>query len=467
MTHHKKIYKLLFLFIILFYSLLIYECYATEEQNKCTCEIGKSLCSRCLDDFSLYFPNQNIDQIDVLDITSSPIEDKNENIKSCENCEENLMKFYFMGKKKLCSRCTLEYLSFHFSSQNIESLQSDCAEIIFDYIDDKNKFKLTQIKKFVDEKFEKESELLKKRKNKNQRFNLFVIANEILKILKQNVIKRRKCKVCSQKAFHFIKVPCCENFMCMKCLLTHIRKKSNQKCSLCEKEYLCRNVHEFSKMFKSTCVAIREICSLEITKEKEEEWKNEIMKMKKIKQNGNMRMQIKKFKEIIEAHEDYAINLIERDHLFDTEAINKNSVKKLWINRNWDIIIDVVIYFLQLVISPISFGNFGKRLKWLILNNLVAQGFAFMLTVPKIFTKEYRSNEISKKTAKTSQDFNRYFLTLINFLLALFFGGPEFFEHYSLIGFMIYQVPLSYWISQRVSKYIHSAAIHESFYEFY
>ena len=124
MTHHKKIYKLLFLFIILFYSLLIYECYATEEQNKCTCEIGKSLCSRCLDDFSLYFPNQNIDQIDVLDITSSPIEDKNENIKSCENCEENLMKFYFMGKKKLCSRCTLEYLSFHFSSQKIETLQS-------------------------------------------------------------------------------------------------------------------------------------------------------------------------------------------------------------------------------------------------------------------------------------------------------------------------------------------------------
>merc|ERR1712034_74085 len=216
-----------------------------------TCEIGKSLCSRCLDDFSLYFLNQNIDQIDVLDITSSPIEDKNANIKSCENCEENLMKFYFMGKKKLCSRCTLEYLSFHFSSQNIESLQSDCAEIIFDYIDDKNKFKLTQIKKLVDEKFEKESELLKKRKNKNQRFNLFVIANEILKILKQNVIKRRKCKVCSQKAFHFIKVPCCENFMCMKCLLTHIRKKTIKNAA-----YVKRDI------FVATCTNFRKCLNL-------------------------------------------------------------------------------------------------------------------------------------------------------------------------------------------------------------
>merc|ERR1712034_226647 len=113
----------------------------------------------------------------------------------------------------------------------------------------------------------------------------------------KNSIERRECIVCSQAAFHFIKIPCCEKFMCMKCLVEYFRKNSTQRCILCESEYLCRNVHEFSKMFKSTCVAIREICFLEITKDKEKQWENEIIKMKKIKRNGNMRMQFKKFAE--------------------------------------------------------------------------------------------------------------------------------------------------------------------------
>ena len=57
-------------------------------------------------------------------------------------------------------------------------------------------------------------------------------------------------------------------------------------------------------MFKSTCVAIREICSLEISKEKEENWENEIIKMKKSKKKGNMCIQFKKFAEIVNAHEN-------------------------------------------------------------------------------------------------------------------------------------------------------------------
>ena len=124
MLYQKKIYKLVFLFLFLFYSLFIYDCYGTEEQSKCTCEIdGKSLCPRCLDDFSLYFSNRNIDQVDALDVASKPIQHKSANIEACENCEENLIKFYFMGKKTLCPRCTLEYLSFHFSSQEIDTLK--------------------------------------------------------------------------------------------------------------------------------------------------------------------------------------------------------------------------------------------------------------------------------------------------------------------------------------------------------
>ena len=125
MLYQKKIYKLVFLFLFLFYSLFIYDCYGTEEQSKCTCEIdGKSLCPRCLDDFSLYFSNRNIDQVDALDIASKPIQHKSANIESCENCEENLINFFILpGQKKFCPRCTLEYLSFHFASQAIDAVK--------------------------------------------------------------------------------------------------------------------------------------------------------------------------------------------------------------------------------------------------------------------------------------------------------------------------------------------------------
>jgi hypothetical protein len=110
---------------------------------------------------------------------------------------------------------------------------------------------------------------------------------------------------------------------------------------------------------------------------------------------------------------------------------------------------------------------FGKGILWISLNTLVAQVIAVALKVSKTYAPEYRSNEVNKKINKTIENFNRFFLALINFLMISFFCGPKIFEHYSLIVFMIFHVPPIYWISQRVSKYIHSSAIHESLYEFY
>jgi len=83
------------LFLFLFYPLLIYYCYATDEQNKCTCKVDeKSLCSICLNDFCLY--SQNMDQSDALDVFYEPIQHESTNIYLCENCEENTIKLYLM-----------------------------------------------------------------------------------------------------------------------------------------------------------------------------------------------------------------------------------------------------------------------------------------------------------------------------------------------------------------------------------
>ena len=96
--------------------------------------------------------------------------------------------------------------------------------------------KLMAIYRLIDQKFDKELELLKKRRKQNQSFNLFVIVNEILKQLKQNPIERRECERCSESSFHFIKVPCCERLMCIKCFL--VRQFTDLRFPRCD---LCKN----------------------------------------------------------------------------------------------------------------------------------------------------------------------------------------------------------------------------------
>jgi len=378
------------------------------------------------------------------------------------------------GQKKFCPRCTLEYLSFYFASQAIDAVKIDCAKIIFNFIENKDLrkiIKLTTINAVVDKKFDKESVLINKRKNQNQRFNLFIIANEILKISKQNPIGRRRCKLCSRAAFHLIKVPCCEKLMCISCISAGLfTKKDTPKCRSCKNECLCRSVHEFSKMFKSTCVAIREICSLEITKNKEKEWENEIIKIKKSKRNGNMRMQFKKFAETVNAHEHDALNMIAQNSLLDVEIeINEKPVTKSRLKFNlddiWNGILDAGIVILQLKLCPLARADSIK--KWVLLNTLSAHVIASFLLHNKIYVTTYRSKEVNTKIMKTCENFNALFLSMINCLFMYLFYGPKFCESFLLIPPMIMLVPLTSYISQIVSKYIHRAAIHESFYDFY
>jgi len=257
--------------------------------------------------------------------------------------------------------------------------------------------------------------------------------------------------------------------MCISCISAGLfTKKDTPKCGSCKNECLCRNVHAFSKMFKSTCVAIREICSVEITKDKEKEWENEIIKMKKSKKNGNMHMQFKKFAQIIKAHENYALDMITQNSLLDAEIeINEKSVARSKFNLD-DIrngIIDFGIVILQLKLCPLARANSIK--KWVLLNTLSAHVIAAFLLLNRLYVTTYRSNIVNTKISKTCKNINVLFLSMINCLFMYLFYGPKFCEDFILIPPMIMLVPLTSRISQSVSKYIHRDAIHESFYDFY
>merc|ERR1712034_9501 len=96
--------------------------------------------------------------------------------------------------------------------------------------------------------------------------------------LEQDLMYKRKCQHCPKSPFHLMKVPCCEKFMCMNCVLVSLFRTDSPKCQMCGNKYISCNVEQFAKIFKSLCVAILEICSLKITQEKDEEWENVIRK---------------------------------------------------------------------------------------------------------------------------------------------------------------------------------------------
>jgi len=351
----------------------------------------------------------------------------------------------------------LEYLSFYFSKQPIDTLKLNCVEIIFNFTDNElqKRIHLPTINGLVEKIFDKESLLMKKRKNQNQGFDLFVIANRILILLKQNRIPRRICKICSRPAFHFIKVPCCKTFICTSCIISGVLNKNVLRCKSCENECLCRNVQEFSEMFKSTCVAIREISSLEITKEKENEWENEISKMRKLKKNVKIRMKCKKFAEIVNAHENDAMNSI-----VETERKLTSKLKRENIYTS-NMLMAFVTCSPQMYMHLCSDYN----VSWILLNMISTQIIA---AVHGCYTdREIFSKELNQTIRNTNILFVKFFLSWINFLFVAFFYGPNFCEHPEQVLWILILAHPICWLSRKVSDHVNATLIHESVYEFY
>jgi len=122
--------------------------------------------------------------------------------------------------------------------------------------------------------------------------NLFLIINEILSQLEQKTLSRRTCENqnCMEANFFLIKVPCCNTLICIKCIISNtIMATKHQKCIICENTYICRNVQEFEKTFRSIYLGFAEQAPFCISKEIKEEMENALFKIKKSKKNGNIK----------------------------------------------------------------------------------------------------------------------------------------------------------------------------------
>merc|ERR1711925_31379 len=63
----------------------------------------------------------------------------------------------------------------------------------------------------------------------------------------------------------------------------------HQKCVMCENGYICRNMQEFEKTFRSTFSGFAEQAPMLITQERQKEMEDVILKLKKSKKNGGMK----------------------------------------------------------------------------------------------------------------------------------------------------------------------------------
>jgi len=162
--------------------------------------------------------------------------------QTCEKCDENSKIFYEIENKKFCSRCTLGYLSYYFSSQTMKEVNFYCTDIIFDstefYAHNKRlQISWNFINELVNDKINKRKLILLKRKAANKSFDLFLLVNEILTKMNQMPLEKNKCLKCSNPRFNLIKCICGKRFICISCF----DKFCSSEKTNCE---ICQNIRE-------------------------------------------------------------------------------------------------------------------------------------------------------------------------------------------------------------------------------
>merc|ERR1712034_75710 len=216
--------------------------------------------------------------------------------------------------------------------------------------------------------------------------------------LEQDLMYKRKCQHCPKSPFHLMKVPCCEKFMCMNCVLVSLFRTDSPKCQMCGNKYISCNVEQVAKIFKSLCVAILEICSLKITQEKDEEWENVIRK--KFANNRTMRVQYKIFAELLEKHQGENIDMIRRNYLLNP---NQKKLKKVYLTTG-DFIVAFITSSLEMIFSPCRSKN---TFWWIALNTFLTQIIA---SIHANFTgSESLPKELNGKIILTNTLFVKFF----------------------------------------------------------
>lgn len=151
--------------------------------------------------------------------------------QACQKCEEHSKIFYEMKNLKLCTRCTLGYLSFHFPDQDHEAIKFYMTDILFTHLNHQKLVAWNKINLLVQESLKKEEKILETRKQQNKSCDLFLIVNQITTNFGINPLEKRKCQQCSKPRFHLMKLSCCKNFICISCCLDSM----SIKCVLCRK----------------------------------------------------------------------------------------------------------------------------------------------------------------------------------------------------------------------------------------
>jgi len=384
----------------------------------------------------------------------------NPNDAICEKCEENSenncsLKMD-MKRQTLCARCSLEYLSYYFSRNPIESTKLYCVEIILVIISDNALREETKIvvSDLINNKFNNKFTILEERKKKNESCNLFPITNEILSQFKQKPLSRRLCanRKCMEAKFHLIEVPCCKQLICLRCICMLFETKQ-PKCIICENGYICRNIKEFEKTFKLIYFGFAEQAPKLITKEIQKEFDNAISKIRNSKKNGSI--QYTQFAALTKKWLTPARKiLLENQNLVPDESNNMIDLTK------GEMLLVMVITIgpqIAIFVHIISFKQFAKDALWFFCNlELLSQ-------LELLGTKKFLKNEKGKRILRASRDFA---LTWLNILFCYFVFGPKFYKKFTVILLNFVLIPSLLWPSLTILKYLDIFGDEDS-YEFY
>jgi len=393
-----------------------------------------------------------------------------ESVEFCERCDETSKHFFDvmmnMETKQFCARCSLEYLCYYFPRQTIENTKFYCVQIIFNLIGDNTVQKTTKfaINELVNDKFNKQLKILEKRRKQNASYNLFVMTNEILSAFKQKTLTRRTCGYinCMETTFHLLKVPCCQNFICFTCIISGTILGPNcnpPKCMMCESTYICHNMQDFEKIFKSFFFGFEEQAKEFITKETQREMENALFKIKKSKKNRSM--QYAQFSALTKKWLAPVVMMASSTpNLFSENFEEKiqNMMKHTFTDQ-------IILTFTTIVPQMFIFVNIAKV-------NQVFNGlwFGFNVLFVSFLQISFRAGtKIFQKNEKGERIFNLSTETTISWLNVLFcylVFGPNFHENFSLLLWNFIFIPLIIWPSSMVSKYLKNS-LDENSYEFY
>jgi len=234
----------------------------------------------------------------------------------------------------------------------------------------------------------------------------------------------------------------------------------HQKCIICENTYICRNVQEFEKTFRSIYLGFAEHVPLLITKEIKEAMENALLKIKKSKKNGNIKYA--QFSVLTKKWLSPALNTLLTKPSLQSEQ--EKSYKTVKFNDKELGLLTITTIFPQVL--TFTKGNFMELFyggTWIFFNFLLAY---VVTNIFRRITNQFVKNQNAERILRFSSQFT---FTWSNCLFCYFVFGPNFHENYALLLWNFFFIPSILWLSPTswVSKRLDNIYMNENLYEFY